>query len=279
MDNKEKLDWNGLSVQMARKVSPIGYDVVIVDESQDFSANQLRAIRHHLATDHAITFVIDTVQRIYARGYTWVEAGYDVRPNRSHVLRTNYRNTREIAAFAAGVLDGIRVEGDGALPNLDGAQSHGPLPVVIRGRYQRQAEWAIDYINREVDLEHESVAFLKPRGGQWFAQIKNHLGQNNIPFVEITREAEWPEGPENVALSTFYSAKGLEFDYVFILGFNDENTPYADREIDDRLLVLRRLLAVAVARARKAVIVGYKPGEESGLINYFSPGTFDQEEV
>src|SRR5436309_7027599 len=105
------------------------------------------------------------------------------------------------------------------------------------------------------------------------------LTANGIDFVDITRESEWPEGPVNVALSTFHSAKGLEFDYVFIIGFNDENTLHADAELDDEVFVLRRLLAVAVARARKAVIVGYKPGEESRLIQYFAPDTFVQVDV
>lgn len=273
------LDWNGVAVRMARDVEPIGYDVVIVDESQDFSANQLRAVRRHLAPEHAITFVIDTVQRIYARGFTWAEAGYEVRPERFHVLRANHRNTVETATFVASILNGIGVEGDGALPNLEGATSHGPLPTVLCGRYSRQANWAIKYIQREVDLEQDSVAFLKPKAGEWFGEISRLLRAHNIAFVQITREAEWPEGAENVALSTFHSAKGLEFDYVFILGFNDENTPYADAELDDEVFVLRRLLAVAVARARKAVILGYKPGEESRLIQYFAPGTFVQEAV
>lgn len=273
------LDWNGVAIRMASEAHRRAYDVIIVDESQDFSANQLRAIRHHLADEHAITFVIDTVQRIYARGFTWTEAGYQVRPERSHILHTNHRNTHEIARFAAGILDGIGIEGDGALPNLEAAQSHGPIPLVIRGLYRKQAEWAIDYINREVNLERDSVAFLKPKGGMWFREIKNHLRENDIQFVDITREAEWPEGSENVALSTFYSAKGLEFDYVFILGFNDENTPYADMEIDDQVFVLRRLLAVAVARARKAVIVGCKPGEESRLVDYFASGTYREKEL
>jgi superfamily I DNA/RNA helicase len=266
-------------MQMARDVDPIGYDVIVVDESQDFSANQLRAIRRHLATDHAITFVIDTVQRIYARGFTWVEAGYDVRPERVHVLRANHRNTVEIASFAAGILNGIGIEGDGVLPNLESAVTHGPRPTVLRGRYANQVDWAIDFIRRGVDLTDMSVAFLKPQGGGWFAQVRAALTANGMGFVDITREAEWPEGPENVALSTFHSAKGLEFDYVFILGFNDENTLHADAEIDDAVFVLRRLLAVAVARARKAVIVGYKPGEESLLIKYFAPGTFTQIDV
>ncbi|MFQ3894670.1 3'-5' exonuclease [Sphingobium sp. R-7] len=269
-------DWNSIAVRMGREIDPIGYDVVIVDESQDFSANQLRAIRHHLAPDHAITFVIDTVQRIYARGFTWAEAGFDVRAERVHTLRANHRNTVEIAAFAASILSGFGVEPDGVLPNLAAATSTGPRPKVLRGLYSRQIEWAIAHIANNIDLKTDSVAFLKPQAGAWFSTVKGQLDANGIQWVDITREQDWPDGDENVALSTFHSAKGLEFDYVFILGFNDENTPYPDEQLDDEVFVLRRLLAVAVARARKEVIVGYKPGAHSRLIQYFGAGTFDQ---
>ena len=146
MERNNVLDWNSLAIQMQRDIDPIGYDIVVTDESQDFSANQLRAIRHHLAQDHAVTFVIDTAQRIYARGFTWAEAGYTIRPERSHMLRQNHRNTREIAAFAAGVLQGMAIDDDGALPNLNSAQSTGPIPVVLKGLYRNQAQWALDYI-------------------------------------------------------------------------------------------------------------------------------------
>lgn len=267
-------DWNTVAVRMAREVDPVGYDIVIVDESQDFSANQLRAIQRHLARDHAITFVIDTVQRIYARGFTWAEAGFDVRGERVHTLRANHRNTVEIAAFAASILSGFGVEPDGVLPDLAAATTHGARPRVLRGLYGQQVQWAIDYIARHVDLENDSVAFLKPQAGMWFSTIKGRLDAHGIGWVDITREQDWPGGDENVALSTFHSAKGLEFDYVFILGFNDENTPYPDEQLDDQVFVLRRLLAVAVARARREVIVGYKPGEQSRLIQYFGADTF-----
>ncbi|SDQ28608.1 hypothetical protein [Pseudovibrio sp. Tun.PSC04-5.I4] len=42
----------------------------------------------------------------------------------------------------------------------------------------------------------------------------------------------------------------------------------------DQIQVLRRLLAVAVARARKQVIVGFKPGEESRLTDFFVASTY-----
>lgn len=270
------LDWNLLAVSMANDLDPIGYEIVIVDESQDFSANQLRAIRHHLAQDHTVTFVIDTVQRIYARGFTWSEAGFEVRPERYHRLTVNHRNTKQIASFAAGILNGINVDGDGALPNLTAAESRGQLPVVIRGRYSQQLSAALHFIQNNIDLEHESVAFLKPKGRRWFDETSRYLTEAGIKFVNITRESEWPEGPENVALCTFHSAKGLEFDYVFILGLNSETTPHGEEDQDDQLWVLRRLLAVAIARARKHVVIGYKLGEESELVRFFAPGTFKQ---
>jgi len=270
------LDWNLLAVSMARDLDPIGYEIVIVDESQDFSANQLRAIQHHLAPEHTATFVIDTVQRIYARGFTWSEAGFEVRPEHHHRLWTNYRNTSQIANFTAGILHGINIEGDGALPDLTTAKSVGPLPMVIRGGYRQQLSYALDYIREHVDLNQESVAFLKPKGGAWFDKIRQHLKAAGIGFVDITRKSDWPEGPENVALCTFHSAKGLEFDHVFILGLGNETTPHGDENQDDQLWVLRRLLAVATGRARKHVVIGYKDGEESDLVRFFEPDTFEQ---
>ena len=276
LDQQRMLDWHRIAEAMRTSVPSLAYDVVIVDESQDFSANQLRAIRHHLAPEHAITFVIDTAQRIYARGFTWREAGFEVLPSRSHKLRVNHRNTRQIARFAAGILSGLRFDDDGALPNLHAAQTNGPLPLIIRGRYQQQAEWAINHIDQTIDLAQDSVGLLKPQGGAWFSEIQRHLTSSTISFVDITRRSDWPAGPENVATSTFYSAKGLEFDHVFILGFNAQNTHYDDPEVDDQVFVLRRLLAVAVARAKKTVVIGYKPGEHSRLIDYFLPGTYTE---
>jgi len=79
-----------------------------------------------------------------------------------------------------------------------------------------------------------------------------------------------------VALCTFHSAKGLEFDHVFILGLNNETTPHGEEEQNDQLWVLRRLLAVAVGRARKHVVVGYKDGEQSELVRFFEADTFEQ---
>ncbi|MBO9708015.1 MAG: UvrD-helicase domain-containing protein [Caulobacter sp.] len=267
-------DWNDLAVEMSKTQRKQHLDIVVVDEAQDFSANQLRAIAHHIAGDHAVTFVIDTVQRIYARGFTWQETGFEIRANRYHTLKANHRNTVEIAKFAAGVLDGLAVDDDGALPNLQAAARHGATPILLRGKYSAQLKWATDYIKKHIDLNTESVGFLQPAGKGFLDPLKAHLAAQKLPFVDITRKPDWPIGPVNIAVSTFHSAKGLEFDHVFILGLSTANTHKVDEASDDQISVMRRLFAVAIARARETVILGCKGGEESFLVDHLKTGTF-----
>lgn len=92
-------DWHDLAIAAGHVTSPL-YDVVVVDEAQDFSANQIRAVLAHRAPDASITFVLDTVQRIYPRFYTWREVGLDAQRFVLNTrLKQNRRNTRQIAAL------------------------------------------------------------------------------------------------------------------------------------------------------------------------------------
>jgi DNA helicase IV len=277
LDN-DQVDWEDITAAAAN-ASSLGYQIIVVDEAQDFSANQIRALRKHLADLHAFTLVVDTAQRLYPRGYTWKEAGIDAGQAQFHRLTKNHRNTVEIAAFASGIVAGLKLDDDGTMPDLRMATGHGPKPAVLKGKYNKQLAAAIDYIKTEVDLTNETVAFLKPKGGNWFADIKSQLEDEGIPYEDITRERRWANNDVNVVLSTMHSAKGLEFDHVIILGLNQENTPHEEDVDDDQHQTLRRLLAMAVARARKSVLIGYKPSEASGLVKYFLHSTINESEV
>jgi DNA helicase IV len=268
---KENFDWDDISILMASQPS-LAYDIAVIDEAQDFSANQIRAVIHHLKQDYALALIVDTMQRLYPRGCSWPEVGIDLRRARLHRLKNNYRNTIEIAQFVKGIIDDLAVDDDGTLPDLNNAQRHGPLPVVVRGKYGNQAEFAVEYIKESVDLSKESVAFLHPLG--WFKALVPFLMKAGLEYDDITRERDWPEGPNNIALCTMHSAKGLEFDHVVIIGLNAEVTPHGPDADDHKRETLRRLLAMAVARARVSVIIGYKEEEASTLVEHFVVGTF-----
>lgn len=270
-------DWNDIALGAAAAPNQ-GYDVVVVDESQDLSANQIRAILAHLKEDHVTTFIVDAVQRIYPQSFQWREIGIEMRPQMVFTLAQNYRNTMEIAQFASSLVRDLPREEDGILPDANACQRTGLRPEVVAGTFSAQINYMLDRIQSFLDSD-ETVAILHPKGGGWFKFVRSSLQQRNIDYCELTQRSEWPTGPELVALSTIHSAKGLEFDHVLLPGLNQEVTPHGDEDGDGTLESLRRLIAMGIGRARTSVMVGYKPEERSTLIDLIDTKTYDLMEV
>lgn len=270
-------DWNDIAIEAAQAANR-AYDVVVMDETQDLSANQIRAVLAQLNDDHTTTFVIDAVQRIYPRAFLWREVGIEIRPNHVFSLRRNHRNTAEIARFAASLVRDLPDDEDGTVPDPEECVRHGPLPEVVAGTYSAQIEHMLHVVEAAL-VEGETIAILQPRGGGWFNYLRRVLLERGVPFSELTRERDWPTGPEQVGLSTIHSSKGLEFDHVLLPGLNQEVTPHGTEEGDGTLESLRRLVAMGISRARQTVAVGYKAEDRSTLIDFFDPATYDLVEV
>lgn len=268
------LDWNDLAVKLAKTRHGDPYHVVIVDETQDFSANQIRAVLRHLYPEHTLTFIIDSTQKIYPRHFRWREVGLTIQASQVDVLDTNYRNTVEIAAFARPLVEGLTIDDDGSLPDFEKCSAHGSKPVVLAGRFSDQMKWVIDDLQSAVVGTGHSAAILHAQGGGWFNFVRQELTAADLAYVEIAKQSDWPTGPENIALSTLHSAKGLEFDHVYIVGLNAEATPHGLEPGDAMLENYRRLLAMAIGRARESVMIGYKPSEASSLIDLLDPDTY-----
>jgi DNA helicase-2/ATP-dependent DNA helicase PcrA len=87
--------------------------------------------------------------------------------------------------------------------------------------------------------------------------------------------AEDPDAEDKVVLSTIHSAKGLEFNTVFVVGLENGIFPLYSKD-DDELEEERRLLYVAVTRARRNLYLSYsrsrfiygqrRPQEKSRLL-------------
>jgi DNA helicase IV len=265
-------DWNDLAIA-AGKAAGEPWDVVVIDETQDFSANQIRSVMKHVADDHQVTFVMDSVQQIYPRGLNLKEAGTPA--DVTYALETNHRNTRQIAAFALPFVADLDIGDNGTLPDFTATMRDGELPTVLAGLYNKQLNWAVENVVRKAVAADESVAFLKPRGGRWFYDVRSRLNAEGIGWVELTRNSTWPPGKENVAVSTLHSAKGLEFDHVIILGFNQQVTPHGAEDGDTQFEALRRLIAMGLGRAKLTVTLGFKPTEASTLVQLMAPGTYN----
>lgn len=263
-------DFNDLASAMS-EIDDLNYDVVVVDEAQDLSANQLRAVMKHVTADGIVTMVTDTVQRIYPRGATWAECGIDAQ--RTLSLTTNYRNTREIAALAAALVVGLPIDQDGTAPDPARCATNGPLPVIFKGIFEEQWDYALARL-REIDLNVETVGFLHLKGGGWFKGLRERLSGSGLAFCELQGKRDWPVGEGNIGLTTVHSAKGLEFDHVFLLGLRPDHALHGDEEGDEQLINIRRLLAMGVGRARRTVTLGMKADEVIDIIEQIDPALY-----
>lgn len=272
------MDWNDVAAR-AGKAQSAGYDVVVADECQDLSANQIRAIMTHLNSDHTTTFIMDAAQRIYPQAFVWREVGISMRPQSVFSLKSNYRNTAEIARLASSLVRGLPPDENAVPPDANSCSRSGERPQVAAGTFSAQFRHMLGRVKPFL-ADGDTVAILHPRGGGWFGFARHELRRHGIAYCEITRAQEWPDGPELVALSTIHSAKGLEFDHVLMPGLNAEATPqHGDEDGDGSLDSLLRLVAMGVGRARKTVALGYKPGEESAATRFMDRATYDLVEV
>lgn len=270
------VDWHDLANYFStNKIEEI--DIAIVDEAQDFSSIQLKAIVNQLSSETYATIVLDSAQQIYKRSYTWKEVG--ITGASYSRLECNYRNTYEIALFAHNLLQSANVvlDENATLPKLESITRHGNKPLLIKGEFPAQITFILSFIHKYVDLDNDTVGFLHPKGGGWFKYLKNKLDEEQLDYVEITRKNCWPKGSTNIALSTIHSAKGLEFDYVFIIGAEDSHFAFESLDHEDANYASAiRLFSMGITRAKNNVIISCKNETIPCFFEHLDVNTYEE---
>ena len=87
----------------------------------------------------------------------------------------------------------------------------------------------------------------------------------------LRQDDETRHAPNGIYLSTLHSAKGLEFDHLFIIGYDDFFAPgparLSHRETSAHLSAHRKLLYTAISRARKTLTITSSAGEYSRFLD------------
>jgi DNA helicase-2/ATP-dependent DNA helicase PcrA len=87
------------------------------------------------------------------------------------------------------------------------------------------------------------------------------LGENSDPltgfldYAALVSDADAVETEAGVSLMTLHSAKGLEFDTVFLGGLEEGLLPHYNTDTDDQLEEERRLLYVGMTRAKRQLLL------------------------
>jgi hypothetical protein len=254
-----------LLAEKSLRANPLrGYSAVIADEAQDLSCSMIRML-HAIVGDRAdgLNLIGDGQQTIYAGGYTLAEADVSI-AGRGVVMTTNYRNTVEIADFAASMVLGdeaMDIEGVSSKPDVaTSVIRHGMRPRV--SRFTSRAGH-----DRSLVAQVQSLIASGTSGGDIAVltqttfvarEVLQALSEVGIPCMDLIDYDG--RTTSSVKVGTIKRAKGLEFKQVLVARASAALLETAwsstdDAEVERRELD-RRELYVAMTRARDGVWVG-----------------------
>jgi len=264
------LDWEDvvLEAESSLAETPLrGYAAVVVDEAQDLSCAMIRML-HSVVGDEPDGFnlVGDGQQTIYPGGFTLAEAGVAI-SGRGVVLTRNYRNTVEIAAFAAGLVaddEIIDIEGGPARSEPAEIVRRGPRPVYTVFPSRSVHDKSLVERVRRIVADSEGATGFGDIGVlalyTWHAQeAADALAEAGIPTIQLDKYDG--HSVDAVKVGTIKRAKGLEFKEVLVVRtpphlVQTELDPRADDAALERRDLQRRELYVAMTRARDGLWVG-----------------------
>jgi superfamily I DNA/RNA helicase len=241
---------------------------VLIDELQDCEPRELALVHALVGADTQLFAVGDPLQSIYGwRGAApamFAEIASRLRC-RVRTLPRSYRSTHTLLTGARAILG----EQPAAIGTLVPVRGGGPKISIIR-HHDITAEAAY-LAARLAELHATGVAWSELavlcRLRVQVAELAAALATRGVPCVhDLDEQIEQPTvaAAPAVRILTIHAAKGLEFTRVFLSGANIGVLPllsrstYGDPEDDADPAEERRLLFVALTRARDAVEISYQ---------------------
>lgn len=237
---------------------PRKYKHIIIDEGQDFSPTMLQSLSKAIPSNGSLTYFGDVAQQIYGGRLSWRAAG--IRNPQIWKFEQNYRNTIEIAKLGLAISKTPYFKDDGDLIEPLFPRAAGPLPALIKFKSEKEE---LDYIiERVLELsETETVAILV-RDRDAVSIIRKKLKSESIDFQLLSGNMKrWDQSP-GISIGTYHSAKGLEFDNVFLPFCNVERLPSQDKLLaletrEEALYEEIKLIYVGVTRAKRGLSISY----------------------
>ncbi|MFA7761774.1 nuclease-related domain-containing DEAD/DEAH box helicase [Streptomyces sp. NRRL S-448] len=205
--------------EAARRRERPPYAAVIVDEVQDLTLVGVRLL-HALVGDvpNGLLLVGDGQQTVYPGGFRLTDAGIDIRGDRGQVLRTNYRNSKQILDAALTVvaddafedIDGVRTPGR---RDVDLTYHDGDVVRVTRPTVDAHDGELLDALRSLPDGARADTALLCS-SMRAIGHYQRLLTQAGIPVCQL--EHYDGRAVDAVKLGTYRRAKGLEFKNVFL---------------------------------------------------------------
>ena len=251
-------DWDDMASSVLREfvrdAGPRRFRHVVIDEGQDFSPEMLRSLAAAIPSAGSLTFFGDMAQQIFGHRISWRSAGLTAA--KLWRFEQNYRNTQQIARLALALARMPGFPDDPDLVEPVSPTAEGPLPAFVR-HSSEESEFA-SVVSQAAGLARTGTVAILFRTRKQEKWARRRLP---MPATRLQRKmARWPPGP-GLFHGTYHSAKGLEFDAVFLPFLSESRWPHPpDLEAVGPEEAARRdsrLLYVGITRARFTLVLSY----------------------
>lgn len=199
----------------------------------------------------AVLFRVNAQSEAYEQALADAGVAYTVRGAERFFDRGEVRQAAMLLRAAVRTTDGAPDAPDAAAATAAVLSSAGWSPTPPAGGGQARERW--ESLAALVSLAEEVVA-AKP--GATLADVVDEL--------EARAAAQHAPTADGVTLSSLHSAKGLEWDAVFVVGCHEGTLPLSYAETPAQIEEERRLLYVGVTRAREHLSVSWSLARQPG---------------
>jgi len=247
------------------------FDHILIDEYQDINSTQIKLV--DILSPKNLFCVGDPRQSIY--GWRGSDIKYILNFEEKYpdceiiALTKNYRSTTHVVSLINTLIENMQ------LPDLD-THKKGEKDIKLLKFKKENSEF--EFVIQRIlasDVPRNEI-FVLARTNKQLNQLSKLMKQRNIKHIVKSDEMKRSiiANKDQVTLATIHSIKGMEAEMVFVIGCTNNKFPCraSEHPVIDMIKVdeydkeeeERRLLYVAMSRAKKTLYLSY-----SGGLSYF----------
>ncbi|MGM0578562.1 MAG: UvrD-helicase domain-containing protein [Myxococcota bacterium] len=249
-----------------RKNKALRYDHIMVDEAQDLGPIELAVLLETSGEQRSVTLAGDVAQKVQEsrdfQDWTHVLDALDLSHVEVSPLEVSYRSTRQIMEVAHEILGPLAPD-EPAATTREGAPAAHLAFTDMGAAVAWLAPALADVMQREPTAYIALLTVDLAQAVDWYQA----LDRAELPYLDLIDDQDFSFSP-GIEITDIRSSKGLEFDYVVLLGVDGPNFPIQDGS--------RHLLHVGATRAAHQLWI-VSTGRPSPLIPEGLPGLLEHQ--
>jgi len=237
------------------------YKYVFFDEFQDVNDIQFKILYYFYANNSKLTVIGDDSQNIYqfrgTNNYYIINFDKIFDDTITYFLTTNYRSNIKIVSLSNKSISFNNIKVEKKMISLNKDNNSFTPKIIMCKNEEVQINYLIKKIKKfiQVGFNYDQISVLS-RNSKYLKIAETEFTKHNIPHIALITDKNLEDNKKliekgKIPITTIHKSKGLEWEVVFLLGFEHKRFPEHINNNIKNIEEERRLFYVAVSRAKE----------------------------